>query len=352
MGAIRLLIVDGSVVERQLLADIFNADGGFQVVGAVASGDEALRAITRCKPDVIAMDVQLTSEDGYAATKRIMESAPLPVVMMSSIHRNDETLSLRRATEAGAVAAVGKPPGRGNPGHAEAAAKLVQVVKLMAEVKVVRRWRRRAAIVAVAEPPPRAPAPPRNRKIQIVAIGASTGGPQALQELFMGLDLPFPLPIVVTQHIAQGFLPTLVGWLRQSTGHIVSIGADREPVLPGHIYLAPDNLHMGVNPRGELVMSETPADNGLRPSVAHLFRSVAAAYGPRAAGVLLTGMGRDGAVELKLLRDRGAATFAQNEETSVVYGMPGEACRLAAAQHELSPDGIAIKLNALLLQHA
>src|SRR5262249_33523762 len=162
----------------------------------------------------------------------------------------------------------------------------------------------------------------------MIAMGASTGGPPVLQTIFSGLPANFPVPLLVVQHIARGFLPGMVEWLSETTALRVHIAAHGVIPLAGHVYVAPDDFHLGTDARGYMVLSHTEPENGLRPAVSYLFRSIAETFGPRAIGVLLTGMGRDGAAELKEMKDRGAYTIAQDRDTSIVHGMPGQAIEL------------------------
>jgi two-component system chemotaxis response regulator CheB len=207
----------------------------------------------------------------------------------------------------------------------------------MSEVKVVKR------ITHVAKMPPK-PFPafttPRleNRKIQAIAIGASTGGPPVLQKILSGLPPDFPAPLLIVQHIAAGFAEGFADWLAGASRFPLHLALNGEPLLPGQAYVAPDGFHLGLGDGLRILLSDQPPENGLRPSVAHLFLSVAQVLGPAAVGVLLTGMGRDGAEELKLLRNKGAITIAQDEESSVVHGMPGEAIKLGAAAWTLPPE--------------
>jgi two-component system chemotaxis response regulator CheB len=177
---------------------------------------------------------------------------------------------------------------------------------------------------------------------------APTGGPPVLQTILGGLPKDFPAPVLVVQHITPGFLPGLAEWLNQTTGLQVHIGSYGMNLLPGHVYLAPDGFQMGLTSGRRLLLTKEDPENGLRPSVAYLFRSLADVCGSAAVGVLLTGMGKDGAAELRRMRDKGAVTIAQNQETSVVHGMPGEAIALNAAMHVLPADKIADQLVALL----
>ena len=181
-----------------------------------------------------------------------------------------------------------------------------------------------------------------------MAIGASTGGPIAVKTVLSGLRSGFPAPLLIVQHIAPGFLKGLADWLGQAAGLPVHIAEPGDSLMPGHAYLAADGVHMGVDRARRIATSRSEPENGLRPSVSHLFRSIAGEYGSSAVGVLLTGMGRDGAEELGLMRQRGAVTIAQDRETSVVYGMPGEAAQLGAASHVLPLERIAPALNELV----
>jgi two-component system chemotaxis response regulator CheB len=251
-----------------------------------------------------------------------------------------------RAIKAGALAVVPPPQGLGHPEHATMAQELIQTVKLMAEVKVVRRWPRLQSRSSVPAPRKADVAGP-SAPLQVVAIGASTGGPLVLQTILSGLPKDFPAPVLIVQHMASGFIHGFADWLTQSTGFPVHVaGADDHP-LPGHAYVAPDGVHMQVGIGCRIVLRQDVPKNGLRPSVSCLLQSVAHFCGPHAVGVLLTGMGKDGAEELKLLRDAGAITIVQDKASAVVYGMPGEAIKLDAATYVLPPDKMAASLVQL-----
>jgi two-component system chemotaxis response regulator CheB len=250
--------------------------------------------------------------------------------------------------EVGAVACVEKPVARDDAGFEALVTSLLQTVRLMSEVKVVKRWARaRATPSSAALALPAVAIGPRSSGIALIGIGTSTGGPPVLQTILGALPKEFRVPILIVQHIAQGFLPGLAEWLGETTGFQVHIAADGTSPMPGHVYLAPDDFQMGVTAHGEIHLAKDAPEAGLRPAVSYLFRSLAQRFGPRATGVLLTGMGKDGAVELKLMRDAGAVTIAQDRESSVVHGMPGEAVRLDAATHVLPADRIASALLTL-----
>jgi two-component system chemotaxis response regulator CheB len=218
----------------------------------------------------------------------------------------------------------------------------------MSEVKVVRRWARARLVGAPTPVVHSVRVSHATAGIKFIGIGASTGGPQVLQEILAGLPNTFPVPILIVQHIAHGFRPGLAEWLSQTTGFPIHLGAHGASPLPGHVYLAPDDFHMGISVSGRILLTDEGPEDGLRPAVAHLFRSLADVIGPAAVGVLLTGMGKDGAAELRLMKDKGAITIAQDRGSSVVNGMPGEAIRLGGATHVLPAGKIADGLIALV----
>ena len=343
---IKVLIVEDSKVVQEYLAHIFTSDPAIQVVGIANNGEEALEAVKQKRPDVITMDIHMPRVDGFEATRAIMESAPTPIVIVTGSLRAKELASSFRAMEAGALAVVLCPPGIGHPEHETAAGELIRTVKLMSEIRVVKRH----PAVKRKAPQPTAKMGFReaNVQIQAIAIGASTGGPPVLQQILSGLPHDLSVPVLMVQHIAAGFTRGFVEWLSGATRFPVHIALHGEYPLPGHGYIAPDGFHLGIGNGPHIVLSDHAPENGLRPSVAYLFRSVAQTLGPRAAGVLLTGMGCDGAAELKMMKEKGAITIAQDKESCVVNGMPGEAVNLNAATHILSPPEIAEFLAGLL----
>jgi two-component system chemotaxis response regulator CheB len=349
--SIRVLIVEDSVVVRELLDFILGSDPAIRVVGTARDGEEALQAVQALKPDVITMDIQMAGMDGYEATRRIMAAHPTPIVVVSAIVDVKEVATTFRALEAGALAAVQKPMGIGHSDYEKTAQSLIQTVKLMSEVKVVRRrWPRqgREGLDSAVSPGAAVGLRLVPGDIGIVAIGASTGGPPALQTILSGLPKDFPAPVLIVQHICPGFVQGLAVSLAESSELPVHVASQGERLLPGHVYLAPDKLQMGVQIGGRISLSADPPENGLRPATSYLFRSVAQVYGRKAVGVLLSGMGRDGAEELKLMKTKGAVTIAQDKESSVVHGMPGEAIKLDAAVYVLPPVGIAVLLKRIV----
>ena len=337
---IRVLIADDSHVAREIMKYVLESDPHIQVVGQAGDGIEAVKMAERIKPNVIIMDINMPKMNGLQATCRIMETDPIPIVLVSDIGDPKGTTTSFKAMEAGAVTVLEKPLGEDRPNHEKLARELTRTAKLMSEVKMVKRRSQKR----YAKPPPEAPFKVKPRATQIdvelVAIGASTGGPRVLKTIISGLPKDFPVPILIVQHIAAGFLESFIDWLDQHTDLSVHLAAQGERLLPGHVYFAPDDFHMEVSRNKRILLSKNKEKDGLCPSVANLFRSVADVFGRNAAGVLLTGMGKDGAGELKLMKEKGAVTIAQDEKTSVVFGMPGQAVKDGAAQYILPPDQI------------
>ncbi len=344
---INVLVADDSQVARMLLVHLLESDPKIHVIGAVSDGQAALDFVTKNKPDVVLMDIHMPRMDGFEATRRIMETQAVPIIICTATTNPTEVATTFRLMEAGAVACIEKPIGREHADFEAMVTNLLQTVKLMSEVKVVRRWPRSRSTPPsgpVARP---AELQSARAEVKFIGIGASTGGPPLLQTILAGLPKDFSVPILVVQHIAHGFLPGLAEWLSQTTGFKIQIASHGALPLPGHVYLAPDDFHMGIGASGRILLTKEEPENGLRPAVSFLFRSLAEVCSPNALGVLLSGMGKDGAAELKLMKDKGAITIAQDQESSIVHGMPGEAIRLDAAMLILPPEKIVTVLTNL-----
>lgn len=334
---IKVLIVEDSVAAQQLLTHILNGEPGIQVIGTASNGAEAIKFVNKIKPDVITMDYYLPDATGLQVAREIMETKPVPIIIVSSTWTADQYSEAFNLMDAGAVGTMKRPPGPGHSEHESLAKELVQLIKSMSEIKVVRRSPKfkskqfeAAQIPFVAS--------------RIVAIGASTGGPPVLDTILSQLPPDYPYPIAVVQHIADGFLDGLVNWLQPKCKLKIHIATDNQLLEPGNVYIAPDRFHLGVTAQEKTVLSTSEPEHGIRPSVCYLFRSVAQVYGSRAIGILLTGMGKDGAEGLQMMREKGAITIVQDKDTSAVFGMPNEAIKLGAAQFILPPDKIAQSL--------
>jgi two-component system chemotaxis response regulator CheB len=344
---IRVLVVDDSRVVAEFLTGVLGADPQIQVVGIASDGREAVEAVERTRPDVITMDIHMPRMNGFEATRSIMEKRPTPIVIVSGTANIHEVATNFQALDAGAIAVVARPEGIGHANHERSTKELVDTVKLMSEVKVVKRWLRSKQPPAPADTAQLPVIARSNLSVHVVAIGASTGGPLVLRTIFSALPKNLPVPVLVVQHMTPGFTRGFVEWLADSSGFPAHVAIAGESLLPGLAYVAPDGFHMGVNRERRIVLARDNRENGMRPAVSYLFRSVETAFGQNAMGILLTGMGVDGVDELKRLRDTGAVTIAQDEETSVIHGMPGQAIKIGAASHILSPESIAKMLGTL-----
>jgi two-component system chemotaxis response regulator CheB len=345
---IKVLIVEDSQVVRDFLTYILSSDPDIQVIGTASNGEEAVKAVRDKRPEVVTMDINMPKMDGYEATRIIMETTPTPIVIVSASWDPKEAEKTFQAIEAGALAAVRKPVGVAHPDFKDQAKELIQMVKLMSEVKVIRRQSRMKHGKSIPSGLAINDLIPSKTDVKVVAIGASTGGPPAIEAILLKLPKDFCAPLLIVQHIAPGFVQGFADWLANSCRLPVRIATQHEFPLPGHAYIAPDGVHMGMDTSGRIALVKSEPENGLRPSVSYLFRSVAEVFGKNIVGVLLTGMGKDGAYELKMMKEEGAITIAQDKESCVVYGMPGEAANLNAATYVLSPPKIAELLAGML----
>jgi two-component system, chemotaxis family, protein-glutamate methylesterase/glutaminase len=356
-AAIRVLLVEDSPAMCDLLVYILNADPRLQVIAVAVDGEQAVLLAQRLKPDVILMDIHLPKMNGFVATRKIMESCPTRIVMVTATSIPGEVAATFQALESGALTVMAKPPGIGHQDHRRLADELLQNVKLMSEVQVVKRWSRPATVNADASRMPHGPhvsniarVAKAGGHIRVVAIGASTGGPLVLREILSLLSAELEVPILIVQHISSGFTDGFIEWLQTTSGYKVQLAKHCEIALAGIAYVAPDGLQMKMQSDGTIALQLEPLEHGMRPSVSFLFRSMAENFGANAIGVLLTGMGKDGAQELKLMQQAGAITIAQDRESSVVYGMPGEAVKLDAVSYVLTPDQISRTVAQLVKQ--
>lgn len=340
---------EDSLPISQLLVELINNVSGeakLLVVGVAGNGSEAVEMALRLRPDVIAMDVRMPILNGLEATRRIMEEQPTPIVLVSEVAETDVALSME-ALAVGALMVIPKPHGPSHPAFQADAIKLRETLALMAEVKVVRHWRPNSPkpaldrytaskisySLAVGHPQTRF-----NEQQRLVAIGSSTGGPSALSNILRNLPSYFNWPILITQHIMPGFDTGLAQWLTQATNRKVVVAEENMAVEvdSGQIILAPGVFHLRINADQKLSFDRNGPVKGILPSVDTMFESIAQNIDcTGVVGVLLTGMGRDGAAGLKLLLDNGATTIVQDEVTSVVFGMPKEAIAIGAAQKVL-----------------
>jgi len=349
---IRVLVADDSRAFRAILRTILARSPEIEVVGEAADGHEAVSQVLALRPDVVTMDVRMPGKDGLEAIDEIMRRRPTPVVVVSAEAGPEKQQVSFRALELGAVEVLAKP--RADvPGRFEREAEEIRMaVRAVAGLKLVTRHRRHDGkpeprSFEAPRPPPlptpllgnAAPAPPGSAP-RVIGIAASTGGPAALAKILSELPAGFPVPILVVQHIAEGFEGGLVHWLSGETDLTVKIAEQGEPLRPATFYIAPSGNHLGASGGAIQLLGGDPV-RGFKPSGTVLFRALAGEYGGNAAGLVLSGMGDDGADGLKLLRDRGAWTAAQGPQSSVVYGMPRVALERGAAAVTLELDEVA-----------
>lgn len=341
---IKVLVVDDSPTVLDLMKYILNLDKDIEVIGTANNGLEALKFLETMKPDVITMDINMPYMNGFEATERIMQTTPVPIIIVTGLFDSTDVKRTFEAIHAGAVSVINKPVSIKHIDYNDICNNIIQKVKLMSEIKVVKRtFRRRADLKQLIEIEPQFNNDCIDKKI--VAIGVSTGGPPILKKIFSKLSENVMVPILVVQHITPGFINGLVDWLRKDTKLAIHIASNGQRVLPGNIYFAPDDYHMEITYSGTISLNKKEKINGLRPTVSNLFNSIANAYGKNSIGILLSGMGKDGVKEMKILKEKGALTVAQDKASCVVYGMPGEAVKINAATYSLSLEKIAELIN-------
>jgi two-component system chemotaxis response regulator CheB len=329
-----------------MLVALLSGDPEIEIAGVAKDGREAVELAKSLRPDVITMDILMPHLDGFEATKRIMVEAPTPIVIISAVVDSDAVEISMRALGLGALAVIGKPVTTRSPVFEQVCRHLVATVKAMAKVRVVRQWPDRSSVVRDTAADRRLP----RRRYKMIAIAASTGGPAALHRLFGDLPANLRLPILVVQHIADGFVGGFAEWLNAASGLRIKVAQDGEPLQPNCVYVAPDDRHLGVSRRSAILLSSADAIDGFRPSGSFLFESVANAYGPSALSVILTGMGRDGVEGLKAVRAVGGTILAQDEASSTVFGMPGAAIAAGVADAVLPLGAIAPHIADLIAE--
>ncbi|MDQ1687386.1 MAG: two-component system, chemotaxis family, protein-glutamate methylesterase/glutaminase [Frankiaceae bacterium] len=367
-GVVTVLVVDDSPVQRRFLRAALDASTGFDVVGEARNGREAVAMVERLQPATVLMDLDLPVMNGIEAIERIMATRPTPIVVCSGYLGEATPGNAHAAQAAGAVDIVAKPGPGDDVNLDEYADELRKRLRVASRVKVITHPRGRlrgghaprhvvrektnpeasttSAVATKAEPKPSFS--PLTTPIQLLAIGASTGGPQALAQLLPMLPADLEQAVLVVQHMADGFIEGLATWLDGLCPLPVVVGASGKRLSPGTITIAPSGLNLIVHDRLRVVCEAPPVTQFHVPGIDATFTSIAESLGAEALGVLLTGMGRDGALGLKAMRQRGALTIGQDEASSAVWGMPGAAHALGAVEHELPLDDIGPALLTLL----
>lgn len=341
-----LRIVIAEPAATAVLEEVFAFEAGMEIVGAARDGLQAVALAHKLRPDALIIDVSVPRINGLEATRQIMSEIPTPVVIVAEeLGRTSVALSME-ALRAGALAAVEKPVLPGSAKFAVHSAALIDTVRTMADVKLVRRWQR-AAPKAPQRPIVKHSSLELSVRSQLIAIAASTGGPAALYAILTRLRSTFPLPIVVTQHISPGFVRGMASWLNESAHLTVKLAQHGESLRPATVYIADDDRHLTVLANRTIALVDGPIVDGHRPSATVLFQGVARAFGPKSICVILTGMGRDGADGLQAVHRAGGAVLAQDEKTCAVFGMPKAAIEAGVADRILPLEDIAEELTSL-----
>jgi two-component system chemotaxis response regulator CheB len=346
----RVLIVDDSAFMRKVLETIFNADDQLQVAGHAKDGREAVALAESLKPDIITMDINMPHMDGLQATAQIMTTNPRPIVIVSSESKEGAASTLK-ALELGAIEFVAKPSSGIDLDMQSVKEELLRKVRMAAKVRVVRTASRLALTVqgtngnsAPAKPSPAvrtAPVVPADQRFPVVVLGASTGGPATVMRLAPGFTRDFPAAVFLVQHMPATFTTQYAAQLAEFTSIRVKEAENNETAQPGTLYICPGAQHLRVTPTGRIQLDSTSGRiNGYLPNIDVTMETVAAYAGAMSIGVVLTGMGNDGANGAKAIKSAGGMVLAQDEATSVIFGMPAEAIKLSVVDQVLAIDDI------------
>ena len=335
---VRLLVVDDSPSIRAVIRAMVEGDAGIRIVGEAGTGGEAVEMARTLHPGVILMDVQMPEMDGIEATGRIMASEAVPIIAFSAFTWGGESKASIEMLAAGALDVMAKPDLGGKGVVSDCSRVLRKKIRSASRVAVVRHLRTAVPMAqGRGEPAGRS----AGTRFEVLGVGASTGGPTALRDLFSRLPADFPFPILVVQHITAGFTAGFVEWLRQHTPLDVRVANEEDRAVPGSILIAPEGRQLEALPGGAVRATSRKPRGVHLPSADTLLSSLASVYGPKCIGALLTGMGSDGAAGLLEIRRAGGFTLAQDEETCVVFGMPREAVRRGAVGRSMSPTSMA-----------
>lgn len=338
---IRVIVADDSPTARRYLVDLLNGHPGVTVVGEAADGQEAVELTAQRRPSIVVMDAVMPQLDGFAATERIMTDTPTPVlVVTAALDPRDVALAMR-SVEVGALAVAPKPVWPRSANDRRQADAFARKVVTLSGVRVIRR-----RVTAARRQDRRAVVSPARermaaRQVDLIAIAASTGGPQALHRLLRHVPAPLPVPVLIVQHIAEGFVNGFARWLADSTAHDVKVAVDGERLHASVVYVAPDGYHLTVASNGSVELTDGPRVEGFRPAANVLFESVATVHGEAGVGVVLSGLGEDGLAGLFSVHATGGCVLAQDESSSVVSSMPAAVIRAGIADSVGPPEDLA-----------
>ena len=360
MSKIKVLIVDDAALMRKMITEILSSSSRIEVVGTAADPFIARDKIKQLNPDVITLDVEMPRMDGITFLKNLMRLRPIPVVMISTLTEDGADVTLE-ALESGAIDYIPKPKADFEQSLSDYAKDIIEKVIMASQVNVAKIEKRLKSVSKMQVSPKltadavlksRSAKAVINTTDKFIAIGASTGGTEAVKEVLMALPSDVP-GIVIAQHIPASFSSSFARRLDEHSNLTVREAKNGDQILPGHVYLAPGDKHLIIKRTGAKYICELnngPEVNRHKPSVDVLFRSVAQSAGPNAMGIMLTGMGADGAQGMLEMKQAGAFNVAQDEKTSVVWGMPGAAVKLNAVEKELPLDSMAKEIISYTLR--
>lgn len=334
---IRLMIVEDSAATREMLVYALASEGDIEIVAVAVNGEEAVAMAGRFKPDIILMDINMPVLNGYEASQKIMQENPTPILLMSATWDIKETEIIVKSMRIGVLGVYEKPYGPGHPKYKELYDKILADIRLMSDVKVVRRWNHDGTHpVCDSKSIQKIEC---KRRCSFILIGASTGGPPILHTILKALPSDYSIPILVAQHMSIEFIDSFVQWLDSECTLNVKKAEKGEKILGGNVYIAPAKYHLALE-KNRIQLLEAQETELYVPSVSKLFGSVNAVNADEVVAVLLSGMGNDGAEEMVKLKQGSAVTIGQNEATSVVFGMANEAIKMGGIEFVLSPQGI------------
>lgn len=340
---IGVFIVDDSCVARELLVYIIEKDPDLFVAGKAENGQKALQWLENNTCDVMTIDIHMPTLNGFEVIETVMSTKPIPTVIISAAYTEKDTEMAFKAMEVGALAILERPLGPNDALFEVKAKEIRNTIKLIAEIKTVTRRKK----FKEAENQSKI-FPLKKETIKAVAIGASLGGPIAIATILKQIPFEFPVPIFIVQHISKGFTHSFIEWLQEQTPLKVKAAEQGEIAKGGIAYVAIDGHHLTIKDNNVIALENKDYENHHCPSVGRLFSSMAKTYRAQCVGIILTGMGKDGAIELLEMKNAGAYTIAQDEESCIMFGMPKEAITLRAVQQILPLSKIGHLLNSLV----
>jgi two-component system chemotaxis response regulator CheB len=336
MSPTKVLLVEDSLIALELLQRLLKQSAEVEIVGTARNGQEALDLIPTTNPGVICTDLHMAPNDGLELTRQVMANFPRPILLISNSVQEDDTKNIFSLLQAGAVDIFPKPTSGDYKEYDQVKHRLLAKIKMLSQVTVKAR-----SGSTILNPIGSSPNINDTGTLRVIAIGASTGGPQAIHKIITALPQNLPVPIICAQHIGDGFLTGLISWLNEDSQLTVKIAQVGETPAPRTVYFAPEKAHLEFDPQGKFIYSNFTSSTGTCPSIDTLFRSVARIYGRSSASILLTGIGTDGTFGMQAIAAAGGTTIAQDEQSCLVFGMSKQAIAAGCVQYTLGIQEIA-----------